>query len=205
MTAIFEFSSFADRSNNCSSCFRANTFNFGNPLTSFRLSENSINFFIKKVDATTKIVKKIIELCDRSAHFGTKTIFCVFQNQQNSVTNSGDSRTDCYSTVKQQSSDLTDCRSSVMNNTLSCPVQSLNILLFRTFGWYELHCWLHQNNCDRLCIITVIFLPADKGFYILGTDHFYLMSQFFELTLPVKCARRGFHANQAGRNIRDGL
>lgn len=47
--AIFEFSSFADRSNNCSGCFRASTFNFGNPLTSFRLSENSINFVIKKV------------------------------------------------------------------------------------------------------------------------------------------------------------
>ncbi len=83
--------------------------------------------------------------------------------------------------------------------------KGLYILLFRAFGWYELHCWLHQSNCDSLCIITVIFLPADKGFYILGADHFYLMSQFFELTLPVKCARGGFHSNQAGRNIRDGL
>lgn len=31
---------------------------FGNPLTGFRLSENRINFFIKKVYTTTNIVKK---------------------------------------------------------------------------------------------------------------------------------------------------
>ncbi len=43
----------------------------------------------------------------------------------------------------------------------------------------------------------------------IGADivdyQFYPMSQFFELTLPVKCTRGGFHTNQAGRNIRDGL
>ncbi len=134
MVVIFEFSSFANRSNNRSSCFRANTFNLDNLLTGLGLSKNSINFFIKKVDTTTKVVEKSIEFCDRSTHSGTKTIFCVSLCQRNSVMDSGDSRTDCYSSVKQQSSDLTDCRSAVINNTLSCPMQGLNILRFRTFG-----------------------------------------------------------------------
>ena len=87
--------------------------------------------------------------------------------------------------------------SSVVDST----VQSLNILLFRAVRWNKLHRRLHQSHSYRLRIVTVIFLPTDKRFYILGADDFYVMTQFLKLTLPVKCPGGRFDPNQTCRNI----
>lgn len=64
-----------------------------------------------------------------------------------------------------------------------------------------LHCKLHKNHCDGLCIITVISVTKDEWFYILRADYLYGMTQFFKLTLPVNCPCECFDINQAGQNI----
>lgn len=87
-TTIFKFSSFANRGNNCSGRFRTNTFNFGNALTGFGLCEYNIYLFIKKGYTATRVVKEIIEFCNRSTHSGAQSIFCILGDQWNGTTNS---------------------------------------------------------------------------------------------------------------------
>ena len=65
VTTILKFSSFDNRCNNGCGRFRANAFNFGNTLAGFRLPEHYIDFVIKKVYTTTKIVEEIIEFRNR--------------------------------------------------------------------------------------------------------------------------------------------
>jgi hypothetical protein len=68
------------------------------------------------------------------------------------------------------------------------------------FSVNELHRRLHQSHSYRLRIITIIFCPRTKV-YILGADDFYVMTQFFKLTLPVKCPGGRFDPNQTCRNL----
>lgn len=178
MTTIFKFSSFANRGNNSCCCFRANAFNFDNALAGFWLPEHSINFFIKKAYSTTKIIKEIIKFCNRPAHSNAKTIFRIFKDKRNSTTNSWDCSADCYSPIKQQSPDLTDCRSAVINNTLSCTVQSLNILLFRAFLGEKCIVGCIRAIAIACASLLSFFCPRTKGFTYWGLITFTLCPSF---------------------------
>lgn len=66
---------------------------------------------------------------------------------------------------------------------------------------------LARNQTKPGCKVTTIFKFssfANRGNNCSGrfrADDFYFMSQFFKLTLPIKCSSGCFNTNQAGRNI----
>lgn len=80
MTTIFEFCSLA---NCCNDCFRSDALNFGYPLAGFRLPEDGFNFFIKKMNASLKIIEGIIKFRNCSAHSGTRFVLGILNDQGN--------------------------------------------------------------------------------------------------------------------------
>ena len=80
-------------------------------------------------------------------------------------------------------------------------MQCLDILLFISLGWDELHCWLHERYRDSLCVIGIIFLSFDEWFNILRTDHPHVMVELLELSLPIEGSGARFNADGAGRNL----
>lgn len=157
--------------------FRDNAFDFGNALTGFWVRSHNINFFIKKVSKTTKVIKEIIKFCNHPAHSVAKTVFSIFKDKRNGTTNSWDCCADCYYLIKQQTPGLPDCESDsreVIKYYL--PTRSVFLSFVPAHihvSWYkpDISIWLIGDTMHHIAVTQMLF-PDIIAFY--STDFFSL-------------------------------
>lgn len=81
------------------------------------------------------------------------------------------------------------------------PVEHRQILLLHAFHCHQAHTGSVHRRTNRLSVLVVIFSPLPLGFPILGAEQLDGMPRRVQDPRPVRGARSGFDAKQAGRAV----
>src|ERR1700756_523394 len=203
MPPILELRTVANGGNDRGGGLRPNAFNFRNSLAGLALPKYPFDLLIKRPNPTIKVTKKIIELAERFSRHRRQFVLQIRKDLRDRSARTGNALGDGEAAIEQEATDLTNDGSAMIDHSLSCPMQCLDVLLRDRLLRDKRDVRLPCGYADRLRVIAVILLPAHKRFHILRANNFNLMPNCLKFTCPVERARAGLDDNGARTNLRN--
>jgi hypothetical protein len=205
MAPILEITPVADGSDNSRGYLRPHALDPGDPLSQGARPKGFIDPAVEYRNAAVDFPQEVKELCNRRASTVCQSVLGVLQDLGNCAAKLSDVPRKDQAPVTQKAPDLTGEGRTVVHETLSRPVERLDILLFcRTTG-YEAHIGLLQRRADRLCVVRVVLLAKPEGLHVLRTNDPDSMSEPFKSFRPEVCAGRGLDPDDARLDLSDQL